>query len=209
MVYPYGSLIIANGDHGVTGLIAGSSGYILVSDDVIGVKWISPSTVMQSLLTVGPTGATGPIGETGSIGPTGPTGPTFNPLYFLANNPQNINSGTVTSWTEVYDSSNMFNSSTGVFTSPSNGLYSINSQITFSSQLISALAINVNETRIASSSQTVNLSLLSNFIFTISVSILTQLSTNDNVAIVVSGNSNLNLYTTDATRSNFYVIKYS
>ena len=72
----------------------------------------------------GPTGATGATGPSGGpIGPTGPTGPSSSSDGFRATINSYSSSGDIPFNNVIFNDGNNYNSSTGIYTCPSSGVY--------------------------------------------------------------------------------------
>jgi hypothetical protein len=195
------------GQTGATGL-QGSTGLQGIQGNT-GATGRTGSTGSQGIQ--GSTGATGTPGIQGNVGPTGAQ---FPVIYCSANNAQTIASNIITSWTELLDSSNAFNPSTGVFTTPSTGQYIIYAQIPLSSALIGAnvspsLNILVNNTASSSSTVSLALSLLNVIKQTMIVSYFGTLSANDTVTISLTNATNLSLVTNNAAGCQLYIARYN
>lgn len=114
---------------------------------------VSLATTIQvnagiSILNAGETGPQGPTGATGpqgAPGPTGPTGPSVTTEGFSATIPVlNVSTGRqLTGWSTAapYFNSGNFNASTGNYTAPETGVYSIQATINYTTVAAISVAL--------------------------------------------------------------------
>jgi hypothetical protein len=156
------------------------------------------------------------------IGPPGPTGapgaagaPVFcTPAVFSVFAPSTVNgsTGVIQNWTPDVDSLSGFNDATGVYTVTQAGTYELEVQATLTSSLVGLsvnpkLNIRINGAVVSTSTDPVNLSLLSALSFTLTTFVVTNLSVGDTIDSTLTSIASLSLSSSATNGTQFFGVR--